>query len=86
MAIPPSAATTTTLSAARRHRVELLTTIHGVERALAVPLGDPGWRVGVADRLTALRGAFGEHMRITEGADGLYAEVLYDAPRLAHGI
>jgi hypothetical protein len=51
--------------------------------ALAAPAGDPRWRERVADRLYALREAFGEHVIVTEGSAGLYAELLELAPRLA---
>jgi hypothetical protein len=71
------------LAVARRHRAELLHAIQDFERALAVPAGEPTWRHGVADRLRSLRGAFAEHVVVTEGSDGLYAELLADAPRLA---
>lgn len=74
------------LVAARRHRAELLQTIQAFEAALAVPAGDPAWRDGVAERLRALREAFGEHVVVTEGPDGLYAELLDHAPRLANGV
>jgi hypothetical protein len=71
---------------ARRHRAELLSAIHSFERALAVPAADPGWRAGVEGKLTSLRHAFAEHIEITEGPCGLYAELLDDAPRLTHQV
>jgi hypothetical protein len=74
------------LETAWRHPIELLSTIHLLERALAAPRSDPGWRVQVAQQLTALRQAFAEHMIVTEGADGLYAELLDAEPRLARGV
>jgi hypothetical protein len=74
------------LAAARRHRAELLHSIQSFERALAVPAGDPGWRARVAERLRALRDAFTEHVVLTEGPDGLYAELLDHSPRLARGV
>jgi hypothetical protein len=51
-----------------------------------VPAGDPAWRDRVAARLGALRAAFAEHVVVTEGADGLYAEVLNHAPRLSRAV
>jgi Hemerythrin HHE cation binding domain len=74
------------LAAARRHRAELLQAIQSFERSLAVPAGDPAWRDRVAARLGALRAAFAEHVVVTEGADGLYAEVLNHAPRLSRAV
>lgn len=74
------------LAAARRHRAELLQVIQAFEKALAVPAGDPRWRDRVVDRLCSLREAFGEHVVVTEGPDGLYAELLEHAPRLIRGV
>jgi hypothetical protein len=85
MALPPIQ-TTQPLSTARRHRAELLDTMHALERALAAPAAEPGWWPVVSDRLGALRSAFAEHRRVTEGTDGLYAELLEHAPRLAYRV
>jgi len=74
------------LAAARRHRVELLGTIHAFERAIAVPSAEPDWRHHVARRLGRLRQAFTDHVEVTEGSDGLYAELLTAAPRLARAV
>lgn len=74
------------LAAARRHRAELLQTIQAFEAALAAPAGDPSWRTRVAERLRVLREAFAEHVLVTEGPDGLYAELLDHAPRLVAGV
>lgn len=74
------------LDVARRRRVELLDTIHAFERALAVPSADPDWRRRVAQRLAGLRQAFAEHIAVTEGESGLYAELLTAAPRLARAV
>ncbi|MFI6759016.1 hypothetical protein ACIBF5_07705 [Micromonospora sp. NPDC050417] len=74
------------LRAARRHRIRLLREIHSFEQALASPAGDPEWRPRVTLRLSGLRGEFAEHMRLTEGRDGLYTELLDQAPRLARTV
>ncbi|MGW4461142.1 hypothetical protein [Micromonospora sp. NBC_01796] len=74
------------LRAARRHRVTLLREIHAFEQALAGPADDPDWRHRVALRLDGLRGEFTEHVRLTEGRSGLYAELLDRAPRLARTV
>lgn len=87
--VPPSGEpldTLPSLDTLRRHRAELLDAMHAVERALAGPAADPGWRPAVAARLAALQSAFAEHVRLTEGTDGLYAELLSDAPRLAYRV
>jgi hypothetical protein len=77
---------TNSLDLARRHRAQLLASIERVERALAAPTGEPGWRSKVLARLASLRDAFADHVAVTEGRDGLYAELLNHAPRLAHGV
>jgi hypothetical protein len=64
----------------------LLRDIHLLERALAAPAAEPGWRHRICLRLQDLRCAFAEHMRVTAGPDGHYLELLDHAPRLAHGI
>jgi hypothetical protein len=90
MALPPiqttSVQTTPPLSTVRRHRAELLETMHALERVLAAPAAEPNWRSAVTARLSILRSAFAEHMRLTEGPEGLYAELLEHAPRLAYRV
>jgi hypothetical protein len=86
---PPDAsgpAEAASLRAVRRHRAALLAEIHFLEQAIAAPARDPGWRQRVGTRLSGLQGAFTEHMVLTEGPDGLYAELLDHAPRLARGV
>jgi len=62
-------------------------------RALALSLMNPAssasersWRVQLRGLLDPVRKAFAEHRAATEGAHGLYAEVVHDAPRLAHTV
>lgn len=76
----------TALAAARRHRAELLHSIHLFERALDGPAADPSWHQLVTERLATLRDAVTEHILVTEGPDGLYAELLDHAPRLARAV
>jgi hypothetical protein len=74
------------LQVARRHRAMLLRGIQAFEQALAAPARDPGWRERVDVRLYGLRSAFAEHIVVTEGPEGLYAELLDYAPRLARQV
>ncbi|MDG4820831.1 hypothetical protein O7635_03060 [Asanoa sp. WMMD1127] len=71
---------------ARRHRAALLRDIQMFEHAIASPSAEPGWRERVSNRLRSLRAAFAEHIVVTEGDDGLYAELLEHAPRLRHRV
>jgi hypothetical protein len=87
--LPSTDTATSSLDLVRRQRAQLLAMIQRVESALAAPTAEPGWRGEVMTRLAALREGFAGHMAITEGAegiDGLYAELLGHAPRLAHGV
>lgn len=68
--------------AARRRRAELLHAIQRFEQAVATPGGGAAWRERVRSRLAALREQLAEHVVVTEGPDGLYAELLEHAPRL----
>nr|MDT0659184.1 hypothetical protein [Micromonospora sp. DSM 115978] len=76
----------TALTVARRHRITLLRDIQSFEESIAAPVREAGWRQRVRDRLTALRASFVGHRVITEGPDGLYAELLDHAPRLARAV
>jgi antitoxin (DNA-binding transcriptional repressor) of toxin-antitoxin stability system len=82
----PSIPDATSLRVARQHRAALLRKIQLFERAIAAPAADPHWRHRVRVRLGGLRAAFAEHVVVTEGPDGLYAELLEHAPRLARGV
>jgi hypothetical protein len=82
----PSGHEPSALAAAKRHRAELLETVQRFGRALSVPTTDPHWRERVRERLDSLRAAVAEHVVVTEGPDGLYAELLDHAPRLARGV
>lgn len=72
--------------AARRRRADLLRAIHGFERAVASPAAAPAWRERVGQQLAALREQLTEHIVVTEGSDGLYAELLQHAPRLTRQV
>jgi hypothetical protein len=56
------------------------------QMAVAVTPHEPGWRHQVSERLTGLRRAFTEHVGATEGPEGLYRELVDQAPRLAPGV
>ncbi|MEH0844469.1 hypothetical protein V6U81_18980 [Micromonospora sp. CPCC 205711] len=60
--------------------------LSGLARALAVPAGEPRWRERFIVCLAPVRRGFAEHVRITEGPAGLYAEVVAQAPRLHRGV
>ncbi|MEQ4304935.1 hypothetical protein ABNF97_26725 [Plantactinospora sp. B6F1] len=83
---PAAATESATLRMVRCRRAVLLGETHILERAIVAPIRDPEWRPRVRSSLGGLRGAFAEHMRSTEGPDGLYAELLDHAPRLARGV
>jgi hypothetical protein len=58
-------------------------------RALAAGLVRPPdhtLRAHVTSLLEPLRAAFAEHRSVTEGDRGIYANVVYDAPRLANTV
>lgn len=74
------------VAAARRHRAEVLHAMHAFRREVAAPAADPQWRDRVAGRLAELRTVLTEHIVLTEGPGGLYAELRAHAPRLAHGV
>jgi hypothetical protein len=63
--------------------MELLGGIQRMEHAIQTPVGDPAWRPAMTRAVAQLKAAFAEHVEVTEGPSGLYAEVLDDAPRLA---
>jgi hypothetical protein len=71
------------LTLGRPHRGGLTCAIRGIARTVAEAERDPAWRYDAANRLADLDRLYAEHIRLTEGTDGLYAEVLDGAPRLA---
>ncbi|GAA5183378.1 hypothetical protein GCM10023322_22490 [Rugosimonospora acidiphila] len=81
-----SAATTSPFDLADQQRVRLLAGIERLEHALSRPVAERDWRHLVADGLTELGSAFADHVSTTEGTDGLYAQLLDPAPRLARGV
>jgi hypothetical protein len=76
------------LRAARQRRADLHGVLVDLEHAIAAPT--PGrareWASRVQGVLERLGDGWREHVQVTEGDDGLYAEVLEIAPRLANAV
>ncbi|HEX2892962.1 MAG TPA: hemerythrin domain-containing protein [Marmoricola sp.] len=73
----------------RRRRAELRSSMSVLEHALASPTragGGAGWSGRLGDALRGLYDDFGQHVEITEGPDGLYAELAQHSPRLEHAV
>jgi|SRR4051794_21337651 hypothetical protein len=66
--------------------VGLSESIQAFTQVLRTPAPESGWRRQLRGRLDPLREAFAEYRAATEGADGLYAQVVSEAPRLAHAV
>ena len=76
----------TALDAARRHRAEMGEAVQALAEAVAAPATPAAWRSTVATRLGVLRERLQQHVVVTEGPEGLYAEMLEHAPRLSRQI
>lgn len=76
------------LEALRRQRAELRGSMSALELALAAPApsGQVRWAERVHVALVELSADFREHIAVTEGHDGLYADVLATAPRLSDAV
>jgi hypothetical protein len=76
------------LEVARKRRAELRGSMLVLERALVAPV--PGraveWADAVCESLRRLQADFQEHITVTEGPDGLYQDILGNAPRLAYAV
>ncbi|PZF83570.1 hypothetical protein, partial [Micromonospora deserti] len=70
----------------RPYRATLLADVRALARALAAPPAEPRWRERLLVRLGPVCQGFAEHVRVTEGPAGLYAELLAQAPRLERGV
>ena len=66
--------------------VGLSESIQAFTQVLRTPGPESGWRGQLRGRLAPLREAFAQYRAVTEGADGLYAQVVTEAPRLAHAV
>ncbi len=73
---------------ARRTRDEVHEAMVGLEQAIAAPgAGRAGdWAGEVDAQLVALRRELVDHVEVTEGPDGLFAEVIDHSPRLCHAV
>jgi hypothetical protein len=76
------------LPAARARRDELYDAILDLERVLSAPaVANPAvWSTRVRVALDALGAALDNHVAVTEGAGGLFEEIMDREPRLAHAI
>lgn len=76
------------LETLRRRRAELRESMSELELALAAPTvaDERQWADRVHRALTDLAADFRVHVEITEGAEGLYNEVLQTAPRLSEAV
>jgi hypothetical protein len=76
------------VEALRRQRAELRGSMSALELALAAPapVGHVRWAERVHVALVELSADFREHIDVTEGHDGLYADLLATAPRLTDAV
>jgi len=81
-------ASTSALQAAKGQRLSLRRALGEFERALASPVTDPveGCIARLITAVQHLRVVFALHVDVTEAPDGLYEEILDNAPRLANKI
>lgn len=76
------------LDAVLRRRAELRDSILSLEQALTRPAHGRGkeWTADVLESLRHVQDDVDAHIAGTESADGLYAQILENAPRLANAI
>lgn len=74
------------LAEARRGREGVRACVAVLEAAMAstAPADPEAWWRGVGEPLRRLGEAFERHVALTERPDGLFAEIIREAPRLAH--
>jgi hypothetical protein len=73
------------LESALHRRAELHESMLMLRRSLSTsgPGEQAAWTMQVSARLVELQSDFLDHLAVTEGSDGLYQEILNNAPRLA---
>lgn len=81
--VPDPAPDTEALDAARERRIELKHAMSELELAAAGAAGDATWIDGLRLALAELDEALDAHVAEVEADDGLLAELIADAPRLA---
>ncbi len=88
MGTSPSALDQASLEALRRRRAELRESMSAVELALAEPSrsGLLRWAGRVHVAVVELSADILEHIRVTQGPEGLYADVLATSPRLSDAV
>lgn len=71
-----------------KRRAELRASLSALELALAAPASGraPAWAERVHAALVELSADFAEHVRITEGDEGLYSKVLCAEPRMVGAV
>jgi hypothetical protein len=76
------------LAQARERRAGLRAAIEQVERSLARPAGERAaqWASALREQLELLSDALERHVVATEGDGGLLANIVDEAPRLAHRV
>lgn len=76
------------LDSVRRQRAELRESMSALELALAAPPAESSehWAEHVHAALEDMSADFAVHVEVTEGRDGLYAEMLQLAPRLSDAV
>lgn len=84
----PSTRDLAALEGIRRQRAELRESMSALELALAgpAPSDQVRWAERVHVALVELSADFREHVAVTEGPDGLYADILAAAPRLSEAV
>src|SRR4051794_8984716 len=76
------------VAAARKRRIGVQAALSDLERAVAAGSAqrEQDWATGLAAALTRLQDAFRHHIEATESSDGLFADVIEQAPRLSHQV
>lgn len=71
---------------ARERRIAMRRALTGLEEAVASAAASEDWRLEVGTGLSDLRAAFTAHAEEVEGHDGILADIVEDAPRLANTV
>ena len=82
----PVSEETQALDAARERRVELKHAMSALELAAAGAAGDATWIDGLREALDQMNDALAHHVEEVEADEGLLADLIVDAPRLAPSV